>query len=316
MGSNWKPLPDDISPSARSLVDELRAIRDRSGLSLSQLSARTHYSKSSWERWLNGKRPITPQALASLSACADFDVAKLETLLAQASVEWTDSTAEPASAPTGLSQSSPAAPAAAGADPDAAAASALSPARRLRPVLSMGAIAAILVGGGAAWLSGGPGSGTKAAGSASSSAASPLHSSSPTPAPPCQGIGCAGKDPQSTGCVTDSHVLTTSNVGRVVIYIHYSPRCQAAWGGLTDGAKGDTATITTGTGDQQTALIHWGYDNYSMMVDASGPKATLQVCGKQPLGSGCSQMITNPAAQPAPSPTPTPTPTPTSTPTH
>ncbi len=30
-------------------------LKDGSGLSLAQISARTHYSRASWERWFNGK---------------------------------------------------------------------------------------------------------------------------------------------------------------------------------------------------------------------------------------------------------------------
>ncbi|WP_037604285.1 DUF2690 domain-containing protein [Streptacidiphilus rugosus] len=114
--------------------------------------------------------------------------------------------------------------------------------------------------------------------------------------PPCDGVGCAGKDPQSTGCVTDSKSLTTQNVGKIVIYLHYSARCHAAWGGLTDAEPGDYATITTSTGDTQTAKVHWGYDNYSMMVDASDPAVGLQVCGYPPKGHGCTNTLTPPPA--------------------
>jgi DNA-binding transcriptional regulator YiaG len=44
----------------RRLVTELRRMRERSGLTLAQLAARTHYGKSSWGRWLAGDRPIPP----------------------------------------------------------------------------------------------------------------------------------------------------------------------------------------------------------------------------------------------------------------
>ncbi|KJK60054.1 hypothetical protein UK12_01120 [Saccharothrix sp. ST-888] len=128
---------------------------------------------------------------------------------------------------------------------------------------------------------------------------------------PCRGVGCNGKDPAQTGCEADDHTLLTTNNGKVVLYLHYSPRCQAAWSSLTDGEPGDTATITTGTGQQQTALIHQGFDNYSTMLDASDPKTTLQVCGVQPAGRACTLTYSDPVdqpwvAQPSPSPTATP----------
>ena len=51
---------------------------------LALLAARTHYSRSSWERWLNGKRLITTQALlafAELAGVAGDDVTWLLALL-------------------------------------------------------------------------------------------------------------------------------------------------------------------------------------------------------------------------------------------
>ncbi|MCM1970239.1 helix-turn-helix domain-containing protein, partial [Streptomyces sp. G1] len=46
----WQPLPDDLPPEVRHFVTQLRLLKDRTGLSLVALGARTAYSKSSWER--------------------------------------------------------------------------------------------------------------------------------------------------------------------------------------------------------------------------------------------------------------------------
>jgi hypothetical protein len=116
--------------------------------------------------------------------------------------------------------------------------------------------------------------------------------------PQCAGIGCAGKDPQSTGCVKDDKTLITDHVGTIIIYLHYSARCHAAWGGLTNAEPGDFATVITTNGDQQTALVHWGYDNYSMMVDASDPNIGLKVCGtpgRNLRDTGCTPEMSAPA---------------------
>jgi len=48
--TRWSPLPSRLNDEARLLVHELRTLKDRTGLSLAGLSARTHYSRSSWER--------------------------------------------------------------------------------------------------------------------------------------------------------------------------------------------------------------------------------------------------------------------------
>ncbi|RSS69861.1 helix-turn-helix transcriptional regulator, partial [Streptomyces sp. WAC06614] len=52
------------------LAAELRRLRERTGLSLAALGRRTPYSKSSWERYLNGKQPPPRQAVVALCALA------------------------------------------------------------------------------------------------------------------------------------------------------------------------------------------------------------------------------------------------------
>ncbi|MFF7467356.1 helix-turn-helix domain-containing protein [Streptomyces sp. NPDC008092] len=54
----WKALPESTDPRIRRLVVELRRLKDHSGLSMAALASRTGLSKSSWERYLNGR--VTP----------------------------------------------------------------------------------------------------------------------------------------------------------------------------------------------------------------------------------------------------------------
>ncbi|HEV2638516.1 MAG TPA: tetratricopeptide repeat protein [Actinocrinis sp.] len=58
-------------------MSELRRLKDRSGLSLARLAAQTNYSRSSWERWLNGKRPVPLVAVESMARACDTDPAAL-----------------------------------------------------------------------------------------------------------------------------------------------------------------------------------------------------------------------------------------------
>ncbi|HET9169690.1 MAG TPA: helix-turn-helix transcriptional regulator, partial [Actinospica sp.] len=90
MGSVWASLPAGLNPAARRLVGELRALKDEYNLSLAQLSASTHYSRASWERWLNGKRLITLDALTAVSTRFGVNPALLITLLGEASLERED----------------------------------------------------------------------------------------------------------------------------------------------------------------------------------------------------------------------------------
>ena len=87
MGSMWAPLPAGLNPAARRLVGELRALKDEHAVSLAQLSGSTHYSRASWERWLNGKRLITMEALSAVATRFGADLELLAALLGEASLE-------------------------------------------------------------------------------------------------------------------------------------------------------------------------------------------------------------------------------------
>lgn len=52
----------------------MRLLKDRTGLSLVALGARTAYSKSSWQRYLNGTQPPPRQAVVALCRVAGEDV--------------------------------------------------------------------------------------------------------------------------------------------------------------------------------------------------------------------------------------------------
>jgi tetratricopeptide (TPR) repeat protein/transcriptional regulator with XRE-family HTH domain len=95
-----------LNAPTRRLVAELRELKDALDLTLTELGTKTHYSTSSWERWLNGKRLITPAALASFAAVAGADSSRLLSLLERAAAPPpVGAETEPAPAP--LSQSAP-----------------------------------------------------------------------------------------------------------------------------------------------------------------------------------------------------------------
>ncbi|MFJ3233380.1 helix-turn-helix domain-containing protein [Streptomyces sp. NPDC086787] len=68
--SGWQPLPDELPSEVRHFVEQLRLLKDRTGLSLVALGARTAYSKSSWQRYLNAVQPPPRQAVAALCRVA------------------------------------------------------------------------------------------------------------------------------------------------------------------------------------------------------------------------------------------------------
>ncbi|MFF7274509.1 helix-turn-helix transcriptional regulator [Streptomyces griseorubiginosus] len=82
--SGWQPLPDDLPPEVRHFVEQLRRLKDRTGLSLVALGARTAYSKSSWHRYLNATQPPPRQAVAALCRIAGLEGTDAERL----TVRW------------------------------------------------------------------------------------------------------------------------------------------------------------------------------------------------------------------------------------
>ncbi|GAA5700851.1 hypothetical protein AQJ43_03220 [Streptomyces avermitilis] len=74
----WQPLPDDLPPEVRHFVEQLRLLKDRTGLSLVALGARTAYSKSSWQRYLNATQPPPRQAVAALCRVAGLAESEAE----------------------------------------------------------------------------------------------------------------------------------------------------------------------------------------------------------------------------------------------
>ncbi|WP_105972773.1 helix-turn-helix domain-containing protein [Streptomyces geranii] len=76
--SAWQPLPEDLPPEVRHFVEQVRGLKDRTGLSLAALGARTAYSKSSWQRYLNATQPPPRQAIAALCRVAGLTPADAE----------------------------------------------------------------------------------------------------------------------------------------------------------------------------------------------------------------------------------------------
>lgn len=74
----WQPLPEDLPPEVRHFVEQLRLLKDRTGLSLAALGARTAYSKSSWHRYLNATQPPPRQAVTALCRIAGLRDAEAE----------------------------------------------------------------------------------------------------------------------------------------------------------------------------------------------------------------------------------------------
>ncbi|MFF3069139.1 DUF2690 domain-containing protein [Kitasatospora sp. NPDC057936] len=293
MVGDWRALPARLGPQERELVAGLRALKDGSGLTLAELAAKTHYSKSSWHRWLNGERVVTEAALAAFGALAGAPAercAALEALrVAVAGAGATEAAAElpgPAEPPSWPEEGE--------SEPTA------RPRRSWWWAAAASAAGVAAVAGALALNDGGsersPGAAATTGTARATAQATAL----------CEAAGCVGKDPQASGCGSDATTIATANVRQMTVYVRYSRRCRTAWAKLTDATAGYRATITNSAGQSQTALVHWGYDAYSPMVDASQNDSRIQVCGEQPDNSrNCTPVIMDPATAPVvPVPTP------------
>ncbi|MEV7183258.1 DUF2690 domain-containing protein [Kitasatospora sp. NPDC093102] len=322
MGSAWKQLPEELPEPARRLAQELRDIKDTAGLSLSELAARTHYSRASWERWLNGKRVVTEQAVEALIGAVVCDGAALRALWRRA-VAGPEAVGTDTDTDTGEAVKGPAVteePAA--GQPAVRAETVQEPAsgkalvtgqepgpapvawwRRPAALVSAAAVLALLIVLVGLRIGRHDGQASAAAEPAATAGVSAGAKPGPT-SPACQAVGCAHKDPKTTGCGKDARTLQTQVIGKVVVYLRYSQTCQAAWAAITEGQPKDSATITDSTGDSETALIHWGYDNYSPMLNAADPTVTFQVCGYQPAGHDCTAAVSDLAMVVASTPIP------------
>ncbi|MFF2076428.1 DUF2690 domain-containing protein [Kitasatospora sp. NPDC058162] len=328
MASAWKELPEELSEPARRLAEELRTLKDTAGLSLSELATRTHYSRASWERWLNGKRVVTEQALEALIGAVDCDATALRRLWQRAVAPEAEVTADrptaeqpkaealaQTSAPTDAAGPEPdrAEPDPAGPAPETAPASSPETAdeqageraatwwRRPVALVSGAAVLALLLVLVGLRVSRHDG---QASAADEPSPTAPAGAKPVPTDPACRALGCAHKDPKTTGCGKDARTLQTQVVGKVVVYLRYSRTCQAAWAAITEGEPKDYAVITDSTGDSETAMIHWGYDNYSQMLNAADPTVSFKVCGFQPAGNDCTGTVTDLATVVASTPIP------------
>ncbi|UQA93500.1 peptidoglycan-binding protein [Streptomyces halobius] len=86
--SRWKELPGSLDQRVRQLVVQLRRLKDHSGLSLASLAVKTSYSKSSWERYLNGRKLPPRDAVESLARVCGADTARLLALHEVAAQAW------------------------------------------------------------------------------------------------------------------------------------------------------------------------------------------------------------------------------------
>ncbi|MET9707557.1 helix-turn-helix domain-containing protein [Streptomyces griseus] len=84
----WKALPEDLDPQIREFTSQLRRLVDRSGLNINAVADRTGYSKTSWERYLNGRLLAPRGAVVALAEVTGTPQHHLTTMWELAERAW------------------------------------------------------------------------------------------------------------------------------------------------------------------------------------------------------------------------------------
>ncbi|MFF5159932.1 helix-turn-helix domain-containing protein [Streptomyces sp. NPDC000348] len=216
------------SPERAELASALRALRQRTGLSLTGLEERTPFSRSSWGRYLKGETLPPREAVRALCRLAGEPDGRCLALWEIA--EAADS-GRAAHAPPDEAAPPPVAPPPA-PPPDGAP--------RIRPwrlTAVLTAVLAVLAGGvtAAALLEPGP---------AGTVRASPSSEAAPPP-PRCRGAACEGKDPMNMLCGNGPDTLGSyRTTAGARLELRHSRRCGTSWARMWATAVGDRIEMT------------------------------------------------------------------------
>ncbi|WP_437071345.1 DUF2690 domain-containing protein [Streptomyces sp. enrichment culture] len=84
-------MPDELDPQIREFTSQLRRLVDRSGLSIAAVSDQTGYSRTSWERYLNGRLLAPKGAIVALAEVTGTNPVHLTTMWELAERAWSRS---------------------------------------------------------------------------------------------------------------------------------------------------------------------------------------------------------------------------------
>ncbi|MEU2792789.1 DUF2690 domain-containing protein [Streptomyces sp. NPDC007100] len=87
----WRALPEELDPQVKEFASQLRRLVERSGLSVAAVADRTGYSKTSWERYLNGRLLPPQRAVVALAEATGAHAGHLTTMWELAERAWSRS---------------------------------------------------------------------------------------------------------------------------------------------------------------------------------------------------------------------------------
>ncbi|GAA3915877.1 hypothetical protein GCM10023084_78990 [Streptomyces lacrimifluminis] len=231
-----------LPPEHVRLSAELRELRQRTGLSLAGLAAKTACSKSSWERYLNGRTLPPRPVVRELCALAGEPEGRCLALWEIAESQWSGRAAQepppyPAAAPP---VSAP--PVSAPPPVPAPAGRVGSAAGHRTPVLIavLASVCAAAVAGVAVALLLLPGEPRPSSSPPPSAASSPAG-------PYCRGVACEGRDPMAMKCGAQPDTLARHRMSTGAwMELRYNRYCGASWARMWGTRIGDRIEMRAG----------------------------------------------------------------------
>lgn len=255
----------DRAGSVKDLASELLALKKASGSSFVQLSEKTHYAKSSWERWVNGKQFPPRDAVERLARLCGTDPAPLLALWAEEDARRAAPEAE------GRVEAEDRAQAEDGAQPGAKPEAGSATSRRRRVLWASVVLAVLLVAGAISYA-------------ALSGSAEPPAVKVAGPATGCTLTGCEGRDPKKMNCGADAVTVRTGSIPKdLVIELRYSRACKAGWGRISFAQVGATVVVNNSDGAAQADVVHFDRDVYTPLI-AAPDDGSVWVCAALPNG--------------------------------
>ncbi|MFF4760273.1 DUF2690 domain-containing protein [Streptomyces sp. NPDC001292] len=204
--------PQGTAASPGQLTTALRGLRDRTGLSLAALAARTPYSKSAWHRYLTGAKHPPRSAVEALARLAGADPAPALAL-------WDALGASPsAAAESGPdSEPGPDPDPRPGSEPESGSEPADPPRARVGhlPLLTALTLPAAATAVAAVLLTPSPGR--------------PPGARVVMASPRCHDASCQGELPDASACAGDARTQSAVAGATYTVRLRYSPSCRTAW---------------------------------------------------------------------------------------
>ncbi|WP_327691563.1 XRE family transcriptional regulator [Streptomyces sp. NBC_00461] len=270
-----------MTPERARLATVLRELRAAAGLSMAGLAAKTAYSKSSWERYLNGRTLPPRQAVQELCRLTGEPEGRCLALWEIAESEWSGRATEAArvAAPADTPSRAQAVPTPTPdtrpdprPDPPQAPPKAdRAGHRRAAAVAVLATVCAVAIGGVTVALLLLPGH-----------SHGPRPSAvPPSPGPHCSGASCEGMSPMDMYCAASPTTLATRRTQTGAwLEVRYSRQCGASWARMWGARAGDRLRLTAG-GRAHDAEVEDSADADSFVytpMTVTRPGTVLRAC--------------------------------------